>query len=133
MKIYNQQILKDRRRELPSHATPAEKMLWARIRNGQLHGFKFFRQFGAGPYILDFYCPKGRLAIELDGSPHKESDSRVYDEERKLYLEGLGIRTIRFWNRKVIEDIDNVIMKITFALPLKPKRELEGVVEVDAK
>ena len=107
--IYNNRLFKQRRSELRENQTEAEKALWRRIRNRQIAGFKFFRQYSVGAYILDFYCPCVRLAIELDGSQHADKDNQIYDQERTSYLVGLDIYMIRFWNNKVLDDIDNVL------------------------
>lgn len=109
--IYNKSIFKDRRRELRIKPTRHEELLWYRLRNNQL-GFRFFRQYSAGPYILDFYCPKLRLAIEVDGDQHGEQDALEYDKVRDLYLTGLDIKTIRFWNKEVMNDIETVLKRI---------------------
>ncbi len=110
--IYNNQLLKQRRGELRKGQTEAEKTLWCRIRNKQIAGFKFFRQYSVGAYILDFYCPRARLAIELDGNRHRDEDNRAYDQVRDLYLEGHDIRTLRFWNDEILKDLDNVLEAI---------------------
>ena len=68
---------------------------------------KFHRQYSVGPYILDFFCPQVRLAIELDGEQHK--DAIVYDKERESFLKNSDIKTIRFWNSEVLEDIGKVL------------------------
>lgn len=102
--------------------TEAERILWAHIRNGKL-GPHFWRQYSVGPYILDFYSPSIKLAIELDGGQHEKEENKVYDEEREMYLQGLEIRTIRFWNSAVVSDIEKVITQIKSALPLVHKRE----------
>lgn len=65
-----------------------------------------------GPYIVDFYCPSIRLAIELDGRHHAREDVRVYDEERADYLEGANIKVLRFWNEQVINQRNDVINTI---------------------
>lgn len=109
--IYNKRSYLDRRRELRTKPTRHEELLWYRVRNNQL-GYRFFRQYSAGPYILDFYCPKLRLAIEIDGSQHAEQEVIEYDKERELYLNGLDIKTIRFWNKDVMNDINKVIERI---------------------
>ncbi len=110
--IFNVQKLKARRRELRDHQTDAEKVLWQRLRSKSLCGMKFFRQYSVGMYILDFYCPKTRLAIEVDGEQHMENEAREYDEIRTDYLESLGIEVIRFWNNEVIENIEGALQKI---------------------
>ena len=104
--------MRDRRRELRNNQTEAEKLLWKHISKKQLGGFRFNRQYGVGPYILDFYCPKIRLAIELDGSYHGEAESKVYDKEREKYLEILDIKIVRFWNNMVLDDIGVVLNKV---------------------
>lgn len=84
--IYNKRKLKSRRRSLRKLQTPAERKLWAYLRNRRLNGFRFVRQYSVGWYILDFYCPKARLCVELDGSHHKRVDVSEYDNRRTAYL-----------------------------------------------
>ena len=108
---FNNPIFKERRRELRKKQTEAEAIVWAHIRNEKL-GHHFWRQYSVGPYILDFYSPALKIAIELDGKHHAEQEHKVYDKERELYLEGLEIKTIRFWNEEVVEEIGKVIYKI---------------------
>ena len=69
-RIFNTTALKERRRELRNNQTPAEKMLWQKIRKKQLSGIQFYRQYGIGAYIADFYAPVLRLCIEVDGIQH---------------------------------------------------------------
>jgi len=73
--LQNDPALKQRRRELRRNQTDAEKALWAYLRNKQFYGMKFFRQYSIGPYILDFYCPNMKLAVELDGN--STTDARL--------------------------------------------------------
>ncbi len=110
---HNHPILKPRRIELRKNQTPQEVLLWARLRGGQL-SFKFKRQHSIGPYILDFYCPDKKLAIELDGSQHL--DNKEYDNERNNYLLGFEIKTLRFWNNEVNKNINVVLQKIVTEL-----------------
>lgn len=114
---YNDPILKPRRKELRNKATEAEKALWERLQHNQLNGFKFVRQYSVGPYILDFFCSKVRLAIELDGHQHASKEGRFYDEERASYLEGHDIKIVRFWNEEIINDLEKVVEKILRLLP----------------
>ncbi|GAB4563037.1 MAG: endonuclease domain-containing protein [Anaerolineales bacterium] len=99
--------------ELRKELTPAERKLWAVIRNDQL-GVNFRRQHAIGKYIADFCCIKKKLIIELDGSQHLEQAE--YDEKRTQYLNALGYRVIRFWNHEVMNDLDGVIRAIQHAL-----------------
>jgi len=99
--------------ELRKELTPAERKLWAVIRNDQL-GVNFRRQHAIGNYIPDFVCIEKKLIIELDGSQHLEQEE--YDEERTKYLESLGYKVIRFWNNDVMKNIESVILAITNAI-----------------
>ena len=111
-KIHSRMELKNRRRELRHNATDAEKRLWFFIKDRQLNGRKFTRQHSIYKYIVDFYCYKERLIIELDGGHHKENEQMKYDEERTKYLESIGHKVIRFDNTDVLFDTDTVLMKI---------------------
>jgi very-short-patch-repair endonuclease len=116
--MYNHPILKERRKELRKNETPAEKILWEKLRKKRL-GFKFTRQYGVGPYILDFFCREKRLAIELDGKHHGKGEQKEYDEERTRYLQDLNICVLRFWNKEVFEDTESVCKKIQQQLERK--------------
>ena len=123
LSLYNSQSLKDRRKELRKNQTEAEKLLWDRIKNKKLDAYKFFRQYSIGPYILDFYCPLLRLAVELDGDYHTESDVKIYDKEREVFLKDKFVRTIRFWNNEVLNNIESVLQNIKKEMVLKDKSE----------
>jgi len=88
--------------------TDAERSVWRILRGRQLVGKKFYRQYSVGRYILDFYCPAIRLAIEIDGGQHNDDANRILDEERTKYLLTHGIRVIRFWNNDVLTNIEGV-------------------------
>lgn len=96
------------RRRLRRDATPAERRLWTALRGRRLGGHRFRRQHGVGPYVLDFYCPAARLAIELDGAVHADPQRAAYDAARTHHLTALGIRVLRFENRQVLETLDVV-------------------------
>ena len=100
--------------ELRKALTPAERKLWSRLRNDQLNGVNFRRQHAVGKYIPDFCAVKEKLIIELDGSQHLEQEE--YDGERTKYLESQGYKVIRFWNNQIMNDMDGVILAITYAL-----------------
>lgn len=95
-------------------STDAERLLWQRLRNRQLGGYKFRRQYPIKNYILDFYCVEKQLVIELDGSQH--ISRKYYDSKRTVELEVLGIHVIRFWNNDVLQNIDGVLEQILIAL-----------------
>ncbi|GAB4581036.1 MAG: endonuclease domain-containing protein [Anaerolineales bacterium] len=103
----------EKARLLRKELTPAERKLWAVLRNDQL-GVSFRRQHAIGPYIADFCCIKKKLIIELDGSQHLEQAE--YDAKRTAFLQMQGYRVLRFWNNEVQNDINGVIRHIQFAL-----------------
>jgi very-short-patch-repair endonuclease len=110
--LRNDPLLKQRRRELRLNQSEAEKTFWLHVRNRQLHGMRFFRQYSIGPYILDFYCPAAKLAVELDGGQHNQYDSQEYDTARSEYLKAQGIEVIRFWNHEALVDINSILNRI---------------------
>ena len=133
-RIYNKTLFKERRRELRHNQTDAEKALWKYLRNKGFRGLKFFRQYSVGAYIIDFYCPEHKLAIELDGGQHAEEVNKEYDRARTIYLESLGIEVIRLWNNDVLKNIEGVLEEIIrrltpppLAPPLLLKRGMGGV------
>ena len=109
---YNNPILKDRRRDLRTNSTDAERCLWRIIRNKQIRGIKFWRQYSVGPYIIDFYCPRFRLAIEIDGGQHAEEHVQEYDDERTAYLKAKDINVLRFWNNEILGNTEGVVERI---------------------
>lgn len=98
-------------RYLRQEETKAEKILWQKLRGNKL-GIRFRRQHPIDMYILDFYAPEIKLAIELDGSIHKTKDNKIDDTERTVYLENKYISVLRFWNSKVEKNLEIVIDKI---------------------
>lgn len=99
------------RQNLRRNLTPAERILWQRIRNKQL-GVKFRRQHGIGPYIVDFYCAECSFVIELDGETHFNSFAYQYDHKREAFMRSAGIRILRFTNGNIAENIEGVIAMI---------------------
>ncbi|MCP4135417.1 MAG: endonuclease domain-containing protein [bacterium] len=97
-------------RDMRKNPTPAEKKLWEALKEGQIEGYKFRSQHPIFRYILDFYCDERSLAIEVDGPIH--DNTIEYDQEKDKFIAALGIRTIRFKNKEVENDIDMVINKI---------------------
>lgn len=117
---FNNPKFKERRKELRINETTSEKILWKYLRNKSLENNKFYRQFSVGPYILDFYCPKQRLAIEIDGNQHLETDNLAYDQERTLYLESKSIKVIRYFNNEINENVEYVLENICKYLGTPP-------------
>jgi very-short-patch-repair endonuclease len=110
--VYNQPEMKLRRQDLRKNQSDGEKLLWSKIKSG-VSGFRIKRQYSVGHYVLDFYCPKKKLAIELDGSQHKLVANRQYDIYRTQYLHSLGIKEIRFWNSEILYRVDEVLEVIS--------------------
>ncbi|WP_295529773.1 endonuclease domain-containing protein [Novosphingobium sp. Chol11] len=105
-------------RKLRKEPTEAEKRLWSRLRSEQL-GVKFTRQYPIGSAIVDFVCRALRLAIELDGGQHADSEA---DAARTRLIEAQGYRVIRFWNNDVLANTDGVLTVIAHELALARNR-----------
>jgi very-short-patch-repair endonuclease len=102
--------------------TDAEQRLWSALRNGRLQGFKFRRQQPIGHYIVDFFCAKARLIIELDGSQHDDEGRAWYDYRRTKWLTTKGYRVIRFRNYDVLRHPSQIIQAIALELRGPPIR-----------
>lgn len=89
--------------------TDAEQLLWSRLRRKQIHNVQFNRQKPLLNYIVDFYCAKARLVIELDGSQHFDSENRRKDMVRDKTLAELDLQVLRFDNRQVLTETESVI------------------------
>lgn len=113
MKLHNRQYLKDFRRELRNNSTSAESELWKYLKGAQLMGRKFRRQHSIGNFILDFYCPFERLAVELDGQVHNHAAAELADQERDQALNSLGIKVIRFENEEVFQHLEAILQEIS--------------------
>ena len=111
-RIFNLKETLEKRKFLRKDPTEAEAALWAQLRNKRSNGLKFFRQYGIGYYITDFYCPELKLAIEVDGDLHFSKDGLEYDRERSQYFLAIGITTIRFANNDVLIRMGDVLTNI---------------------
>ena len=100
------------RQSLRNNSTAPEAILWRALKGKQVDGLKFRRQFGLGPYVLDFYCPEIRLGIELDGGIHKTYEQSQYDEARTSFIASNNIKVIRFENDVVYRNINSIIEEI---------------------
>ena len=108
----NLPYLKTFRKELRNNATPAEATLWTMLSKKQLEGRKFRRQHSIGNYIVDFYCPSERLAIELDGEGHNDVVQAQYDHERDLFLKSFGVKVLRFENKVVFDHPEGLLENV---------------------
>ncbi len=109
MKQSNKPELKDIRKSLRSHGTPAEATLWKLLKNKQFDDWKWRRQHSIGNIILDFYCPKAKLGIELDGNHHFDSGGQIADEIKSEFFLDLGIRVIHIENKLLWQMPDAII------------------------
>ncbi len=115
---HNQKRSKQLPRAFRKNQTDAEGKLWQQLRNKQIEGYKFYRQYSIGKYILDFYCPRKRLAIELDGDQHAYESSRESDKNRSEFLKTQRIKAVRFWNNEIYNNLDGILFKIREELGL---------------
>lgn len=100
-------------RYLRKNLTSGEKMLWKRLRAKRFYGVKFRRQAPLGPYIADFLCVGKRLIVEVDGPSHTYSRAIRHDQKRDEYFQSHGFMVIRFKNSHVVNNLDDVLMRIT--------------------
>jgi very-short-patch-repair endonuclease len=107
--------LTPRARALRAASTDAERLLWGRLRNRRLNGWKWRRQAPLGPFVADFYCAAAGLIVELDGGQHAEDEAAAKDAGRTARLEREGLRVIRFWNGEVKGSLDDVCETILAA------------------
>ena len=110
--LINRCTEKAKRRTLRNAMPKAEYILWQQIRRKQIEGLTFRRQVSVGKYVVDFYCSKCGLAIEVDGETHIGEKAETYDAERQKYLENLGIQVLRFWNTDVYKNLAGVVERI---------------------
>ena len=110
MRLPKKSNLGDLARNLRNNATKAERKLWFEfLRTCHPH---WYRQRIISNFILDFYCPKARLAIEVDGGQHYGDKKSRQDDQRTFFLKSLGIETIRFTNNDVVDNFDQVCISI---------------------
>ena len=101
-------------RAMRGRQSDAETAVWRLVRNRNL-GFKFRRQHPLGRFVLDFYCPELRLAIEVDGRQHFEEEGQAQDAARTEVLRQQGIRVVRFTNHEVLQEFEAVAEAIWLA------------------
>ena len=123
-KHYNKTTEKEKRRKLRRYSTQAEQLVWNFLRNRQLLGYKFRRQYSVDQYVTDYYCSEIKLAVELDGASHNAIEQNKYDIKRQKELEAFGIKFVRisddelFSNpNKAFEKIEDAIKNLTAISP----------------
>jgi very-short-patch-repair endonuclease len=105
-----------RSRDLRRQETPAEALLWGKLRGRRLAGCKFVRQEAIAPYFADFVCREAKLIVEVDGATHATAEERAYDARREATLRAASFEVLRFSNDEVFRDIDAVCEAIVMAL-----------------
>jgi len=112
MQIFNRRDELEVRRNLRRSAPATEQIVWAKIRAAAIEGAKFRRQASVGKYVLDFYCPELRLALEIDGPTHDGEIAVANDAARQEEIEALRIRFLRFANARIYGDLEAVLSEI---------------------
>ncbi len=103
-RFHNLQDYNHLRKDLRNNLTKPEVILWYYLKGRGLSGYKFRRQHGIGRYIIDFYCPRLKLAIELDGVQHYEAYAIIYDTVRDTFIRSLGIEIVRIPNNELLSN-----------------------------
>ena len=109
---FNKTAQKQRRRYLRNHLTRSEAILWKYLSRRQKLGFKFRRQYSVDQFVIDFYCPELKLAVEVDGEIHFIGKAPEYDRTRQSYIESFGIRFFRITNEDITTSLDGVLEQI---------------------
>ena len=123
-RIFNSAENKQLRQTLRTHGTSAEATMWRMLKSEQICGVKFRRQFSVGPYILDFYCPRLKICIELDGDHHYSRQGYEHDLTRNTYLSHEhGITILRYENKDVFKFPEMIRAEITNLV----KEKLDGL------
>jgi very-short-patch-repair endonuclease len=119
-RIFNKTSEKEKRKFLRNNMPKAELVLWSKVKGKQFFGYKFRRQYSVGAFVLDFYCPELKLAIEIDGDSHATEYAEEYDIERQKYIEATGIKFLRFSNGDIFNNLENVLVEMSKNIPNHP-------------
>ncbi len=111
-KHFNKTFLKERRRYLRKNQTEGENILWQYLRKRKTLGCKFRRQYSVDNYVIDFYCPELKFAIELDGEIHNIPEQREYDKKRQTDIEVYKIKFLRITNEEFLNNPNKTFEKI---------------------
>jgi len=110
-KHYNKKSEQEKRRILRTNMTFCERLVWVFLRKKQ-YGYRFLRQYSVDHYVIDFYCPKLKLAVEIDGDVHDLSEQKQYDKVRQGELEKFGITFVRITNEELLGNPNKAFAKI---------------------
>jgi len=108
---YNKKSEQEKRRRLRSNMTYCEKIVWLHLRKRQV-GYRFLRQYSVDQFVIDFYCPELKLAVEIDGNVHEIPEQKEYDIARQNYIEEFGIGFIRIKNEELLGNPNKTFQKI---------------------
>ena len=111
-KHFNKRKELEKRRKLRKEETYVEKIVWLHLRDRQILGYKFRRQYSVDHFVIDFYCPELKLAVEIDGDVHEIPEQKDYDKARQKYLEKFGINFIRIKNEEFLGNPNKAFSKI---------------------
>jgi len=120
MKVYYNPKLKELARKLRKNSALAEVLLWQKLRNRQMHGYDFHRQKPIDNYIVDFFCHKLKLVIEIDGESHNSKTEE--DRDRQKRLETIGLHVLRFLDSDVKNNMKGVLEAIEEWIKAREKR-----------
>ncbi|MBI2023579.1 DUF559 domain-containing protein [Candidatus Giovannonibacteria bacterium] len=115
--IFNRRTYTFKRKLLRKNLPEAEIILWSQLKNKNIKGYKFRRQYGIGRYVTDFYCPELKLSIEIDGDYHSVADVKDYDIVRQDYFKSLDIDTLRFTNNNIKHNLSTILKEISRHCP----------------
>ncbi len=116
--------LKHKARQLRKNMTDSERVLWSRLRGKQISDVQFYRQKPIGEYIVDFFAPRTKLVVEVDGSQHLEGEQAEKDGHRDEYLATVDLKVLRFNSREVLEETDAVVEVIYRTMAEKLNRKI---------
>ena len=120
-KHYNKSSEKEKRKKLRQNQTNAEELVWRYLRNKQMLGYKFKRQYSVDHFVIDFYSPELKLAVELDGASHNKPEQIEYDIIRQKYVEKFNIKFVRIKDENLFGNPNKEFMKIENAIKLLEK------------
>ena len=123
-KHYNKSSEKEKRRKLRQYQTNAEELVWRVLRNMQMLGYKFKRQYSVDHFVIDVYCPELKLAVEIDGESHNNPEQREYDIKRQKYLEEFNIKFVRIKDEELLGNPNKAFKTIEDSIKLLEKKKL---------
>ncbi len=123
-KHYNKSSEKEKRKKLRQNQTNAEELVWRFLRNKQMLGYKFKRQYSVDHFVIDFYCSELKLAVEVDGESHNNPEQRKYDSKRQKYLEKFNIKFVRIKDEDLLGNPNEAFKKIEDSIQLLEKKKL---------